>query len=128
MPMPVSETVNRKAPAAAKDLHIFALLRRQGRLRKKVCDTDDRVHWRSDIMTHARQEIRLGLARALGGSLGLPQFGFHPLALSNVARCGENSLQCALSVVKGGGVIGYHRLLSVAGAGRQFVIRDLLFA
>src|SRR5665213_2293545 len=79
-------------------------------------------------MTHARQKIRLGLACALSRGLGLLQFRLHPLALRDVARCGEDALQVTVSVVKGGRVVGHHRLLAVAGTRRQLVVDDRLFA
>src|SRR5688572_6987134 len=59
---------------SAKDLHILVLLGREGGFRQQVRDADDRIHRRADLVAHARQEIRLGLARALGRGLGLLQF------------------------------------------------------
>ena len=119
---------SRLSPARRKICTYLSCSGERGGLREQVRDADDRIHRRSDFMAHARQKIRLGLARALGHGLGLLQFRLHPLALGDVARRGEDALQRAAPVVKGGRVVGHHRLLPVAGARRQLVVGDLLFA
>ena len=124
----VVDEIQQIVAGAAKDLHIFVLLRGKGGLREQVGDAHDRIHRRSDFMTHARQKIRFGPARALGGGLGLLQFRLHPLALGDIARRGEHALQRAVPVVKGGRVVGHDRLLAVARARRQLVVGDRLFA
>ena len=75
----------------------------------------------------ARKSDLVWLALSAIG-LGLLQFRLHPLALRDVARRGEDALQRAVPVVEGGRVVGHHGLLAVAGARRQLVVGDLLFA
>ncbi len=79
-------------------------------------------------MAHAGQKVRLGAAGALGHGLGLFQLHLHPLALGHIARRGEDALQLAVPVVKGGGVVGDHGLLAVAGPRRQLIVGDRFFA
>jgi hypothetical protein len=67
----VVDEIQQVVAGAAKDLHILVLLRGERGLREQVRDAHDRIHRRSDFMTHARQKIRLGPARALGRGLGL---------------------------------------------------------
>src|ERR1035441_624140 len=70
----VVDEIKQVVAGAAKYLHVLVLLRRESGLREQVGDTHDRIHRRSDLVTHARQKIRFGPARALGGGLGLLQF------------------------------------------------------
>ena len=112
----VVDEIQQVVAGAAKDLHILVLLRVERGLREQVRDANDRIHRRSDFMTHARQKIRFGPASALGCGLGLLQFRLHQLALRDVARNGEDALQRAVPVVKGGRIVGHHRFIAVAGA------------
>jgi len=45
-----------------------------------------------------------------------------PLALRDVPRRGEDTLQRTVPVIKGGRVVGHYGLLAVAGARCQFVV------
>ena len=44
----------------------FPLLRRERRIERKLGHADDAVHRRADLVAHVREEIALGLVRALG--------------------------------------------------------------
>ncbi len=114
-------------PGLLEDLGIRALVGSQWRLLQEIGHADDRIQRCSDLVTHAGEKVRLGLARGLGHGLGLLQFGLDPLTLRDVARRREDALQRTVPVVKGGRVIGHHRLLPIAGARRQLVVGDLLF-
>jgi hypothetical protein len=118
--------VQQVVAGAAEDLHVAVLLGGQGRLREEVGDAHDRVHRRADLVAHAREEIGLALARALGDGLGLLQLGLDALALGHVARGGEDALQRAAAVVECGRVVRHDRFLPVARAGGQLVVGDLL--
>ena len=81
------------------------------------------VERRSQLVTHAGQEIRFGAVCLFRHHLGALQLNVlflqhlvQPLALGNVARGGEHALQLAVAVVERGGVVGDDRFPAVARA------------
>ncbi len=56
------------------------------------------------------------------------QLHFDSLALGNVSGGGEHALKFTVPVVEGRGVVGDHRLLTVAGTGGQLIVGDRLLA
>ena len=82
-------------------------------------------------MAHAGEEIRLCQIGFLGRRFGALQFDVillqslvEPLTLCDIARGGEYSLELAVAVMKGGGVVRHDGFLAVAGARGKFVVRD----
>src|ERR1035438_6614631 len=96
-------------------------------------EAEDRIERRAKLMTHAGKEIRFREVGLLRGGLGALQFdvGFLErllvaLALRHVPRHGQYALQRPVSVVEGGGVVGYLCFLAIPGARGEFVVGDFL--
>src|SRR5471032_1987563 len=103
--------------------------RRQRRRRlHQLGEAEDRVERAAQLMAHAREEIRFGevgfIRHDLGTvrhDLGTFQLDVRLLerllelfSLRNIARGSEYALKLSISVVKGGGVVGYHGFLAVS--------------
>ena len=114
-------------PAGLQDLRdTFGLSAGRGRSGgfHQLCKPQDRVQRATQFMTHAGKKIRLGEVCFFGGGLGAFEFEFEAFAVGHVAGRGKHALEFAIAIVKGGGVVGDDRLLSVARAGGEFVVGE----
>ena len=93
---------------------------------ERLGKSDDGVQRRAQFMRHGGQELRLHSAGMLQFDIFLLQGALKALALSHIAGRGEYSLQLAVAVVKGRGVIRHHSFLAVLGADGQFVVAHLV--
>ena len=82
-------------------------------------------------MAHAREEIRFReigfLRRELGAvqrEVRLLQRLVENFSLRNVAGRRKHTLQGAVAIVEGRGVVGHHRLLAVPGAGGELIVGE----
>src|SRR5579863_6988510 len=122
-------------PTGAEYLRYPRFLRR-GRFRRRrlhqLGKSEDGVERASELVAHARQEIRLGEARLLGDDLGAFQLGIRflqgaleSLSLGDIARGGKDTLKSPLTVIECRRIVGDHRLLPVPSPGRKLVVGDL---
>src|SRR3989442_15283880 len=91
-------------------------------------EAEDRVQRRPQLVAHAREEAVLRHARGPQLDVRLLELLLEALALRDVARCREDTLQLALAVVEGARVVGDDRLAAVAGARGQLVVGHLALA
>ena len=121
-------------PARVENLVDAGRLGRRGRRGigiDQLGETEDGVERGAELMAHAGKEIRfreVGFFRRGFGPLQfdviLLQRVLEALALGDIARRGEYSLQLPVAVVERGRVVGDHGFLAIAGARGQFVVGD----
>src|SRR5579862_1167582 len=87
---------------------------------------DDGVQGRAQFVRHGGQELRFHAAGTLQFDVLFLQGAFEALELGHVSRRRDHTLQLAVAVVEGRGVVGHDSFFAVLGPHGQFVVADLV--